>query len=91
MNGNKRSTAAVSPETDTDAAPELTDAFFEQADEYVGKKLVRRGRPKSAEKKILLSVRYSPEVIAYFKATGEGWQVRMDTALREYIASHPAL
>jgi uncharacterized protein (DUF4415 family) len=32
-----------------------------------------RGRPKSDNKKVLISVRYSPEVVAYFKSTGEGW------------------
>lgn len=47
-----------------------------------------RGRPKSENKKLLVSVRYSPEVIAYFKSTGEGWQSRMDGVLRQYVARH---
>jgi uncharacterized protein (DUF4415 family) len=47
-----------------------------------------RGRPKSESKKLLLSVRYSPEVIAYFKSTGDGWQSRMDGVLREYVERH---
>ena len=45
-----------------------------------------RGRPKSANPKQLVSVRYSPEVLEYFKATGEGWQSRMDGVLRQYVA-----
>jgi uncharacterized protein (DUF4415 family) len=45
-----------------------------------------RGRPKSENKKLLVSVRYSPEVVAYFKSTGEGWQSRMDSVLRQYVA-----
>jgi len=45
-----------------------------------------RGRPKSTNKKLLVSIRYSPEVVAYFKSTGEGWQARMDTVLRRYVA-----
>lgn len=49
-----------------------------------------RGRPKSNNKKLLVSVRYSPEVVAYFKSTGEGWQSRMDEALREYVEQHRA-
>lgn len=44
-----------------------------------------RGRPKSATTKQLVSVRYSPEVLAYFKSTGEGWQSRMDGVLRQYV------
>ncbi len=47
-----------------------------------------RGRPKSANKKLLVSVRYSPEVVAYFKSTGEGWQSRMDGVLQQYVARH---
>jgi uncharacterized protein (DUF4415 family) len=45
-----------------------------------------RGRPKSANPKQLVSVRYSPEVLAFFKATGEGWQSRMDGVLRQYVS-----
>ena len=48
-----------------------------------------KGRPKSENRKLLVSVRYSPEVISFFKATGEGWQSRMDNVLREYVARHP--
>lgn len=46
-----------------------------------------RGRPKSENKKQLVSVRYSPEVLAYFKSTGTGWQSLMDRVLREYVAT----
>ncbi len=46
-----------------------------------------RGRPKS-EKKLLVSIRYSPEVVAYFKSTGEGWQSLMVSVLRQYVARH---
>ena len=44
-----------------------------------------RGRPPLENKKTLVSVRYSPEVLAYFRSTGEGWQSRMDGVLREYV------
>ncbi|MBA4341347.1 MAG: hypothetical protein C0423_04255 [Methylibium sp.] len=47
---------------------------------------VLRGRAKSENKKLLASVRYSPEVVAYFKSTGEGWQSRMDSVLQQYVA-----
>ena len=47
-----------------------------------------RGRPKSVNKKLLVSVRYSPEVVAYFKSTGDGWQSLMDSVLRKYVARH---
>jgi uncharacterized protein (DUF4415 family) len=47
-----------------------------------------RGRPKSEHKKLLVSVRYSQEVVEFFKATGDGWQSRMDGVLRQYVARH---
>jgi uncharacterized protein (DUF4415 family) len=47
-----------------------------------------RGRPKLAKPKQLVSVRYSAEVIEYFRGTGEGWQSRMDGVLREYVAKN---
>ncbi len=71
--------------------PELTDEFFEQADLHVGGKLIQRGRPKAEARKILLSVRYSPEVVEYFRATGRGWQTRMDDALKEWLKEHAAV
>jgi uncharacterized protein (DUF4415 family) len=47
-----------------------------------------RGRPKLEKPKQLVSVRYSPEVIEYFKSTGDGWQSRMDAVLLDYVARH---
>jgi uncharacterized protein (DUF4415 family) len=37
-------------------------------------------------KKLLVSVRYSPDVLAYFRSTGVGWQARMDGVLQQYVA-----
>jgi uncharacterized protein (DUF4415 family) len=47
-----------------------------------------RGRPKSEKTKQLVSIRYSREVIEYFKSTGDGWQSRMDDVLSNYVAQH---
>ena len=62
--------------------PELTDDMLARAT------LKRAGRPLSASKKVLLSVRYSREVVDFFRATGDGWQSRMDGVLKEYVAQH---
>ncbi len=70
---------------DPDAQP-LTD---EQLSTMVPLKAVR-GRPKSESKKLLVSVRYSPEVLSYFRSTGEGWQSRMDGVLQEYVSKQGA-
>ncbi len=38
-----------------------------------------------APTKQLVSVRYSPEVLSFFRATGAGWQSRMNDALLEWV------
>lgn len=72
-------------QSDPDALP-LTD---EQMEKMVPMRVLR-GRPKLANKKLLISMRYSPEVIDYFRSSGAGWQARMDAVLREYVQSHSA-
>jgi uncharacterized protein (DUF4415 family) len=49
----------------------------------------KRGRPVSATRKEQVSVRYSPEVLTYFRSTGDGWQTRMDAALQLLVKKHP--
>ena len=86
MSANKHATHT--DWTGPDDAPELDDEFFEQADEYLGDKLVRRGRPKAEETKQALTVRYDTEVVEAFRATGKGWQTRMNAALKDWLKTH---
>jgi len=58
-------------ESDPDALP-LTD---EQMERMVPMRVLR-GRPKQGNKKLLISIRYNPEVIGYFKSSGAGLQAR---------------
>ena len=44
-----------------------------------------RGRPKSPESKVAISLRLSPDTLARWKATGPGWQTRMAHVLRESV------
>jgi uncharacterized protein (DUF4415 family) len=72
---------------DPDTAPELTDEFFEKADFYIADKLIRRGRgrpPLDAPKK-LVSLRLDRDVIDRFRASGPGWQSRINAALRKHL------
>lgn len=52
------------------------------------RKVGERGMQK-APTKVALTLRYSRDVVNYFKATGKGWQVRIDNALKEWIKKHP--
>lgn len=47
-----------------------------------------RGRPKAAVTKERITIRLSPEVVQTFRATGEGWQTRVDAALKDWLKSH---
>lgn len=68
---------------DSDDAPELTQEWFDSADYYEGGKLIRPGRPKSDSAKESISLRLDPDVLAFFRATGPGWQTRINDALRK--------
>jgi len=37
-----------------------------------------------------VAVRYDAEVLAHFRATGKGWQTRMNDALKEWLKEHAA-
>jgi uncharacterized protein (DUF4415 family) len=44
-----------------------------------------RGRPKAAVTKERISIRLSPEVVERFRASGDIWQTRVDTALKDCL------
>ncbi|AJX33984.1 BrnA antitoxin family protein [Burkholderia oklahomensis] len=48
----------------------------------------KRGRPPHEVPKVQLTVRYDVDIVDAFKATGEGWQTRMNDALREWLREH---
>jgi uncharacterized protein (DUF4415 family) len=70
---------------DPDDAPELTDAFFAHADVYQGTRLIRRGRPKVAAPKQQVTLRLDAAVLEGLRATGPGWQTRVNDALRTFL------
>jgi len=76
----------VQPEEYEDI-PELTDEFFVDAEIRRGDTLIRRGRgrPPLEAPKRLVSLRLDPDVIERFRATGPGWQSRINRILRDYL------
>lgn len=80
MTAKQKSSDRISHETDV---PEITEAWIAEADLLRGEKVVRRGRPKLADPRQLLSLRLPPKVIARWKASGPGWQTRMAKALEK--------
>ena len=98
---NVKSQNSPKPWIDPDDAPALTDDFFEQGEWKIGdqpvsaqagvaalREALSRGRPKAQSTKQALTVRYDAEIIEAFKATGKGWQTRMNDALRDWLKTH---
>lgn len=48
-----------------------------------------RGRPKAETTKVFTAIRLDADLLDAFKATGKGWQTRVNSALRQYIREHP--
>ena len=103
MTDNKNASA---PWIDPDDAPDLSQADLSQAvwrvagrevSAEAGQQAMRRaarGRPVGsvkADTKQAVTVRYSPDVLAAFRAMGTGWQAKMDDALREWLRTHNAV
>jgi uncharacterized protein (DUF4415 family) len=78
----KRAVKLGSSMWDPDTAPELTKEYFERADLYHGDMLIRRGRPPSDNPKHALKLRIDADVVEHFRATGPGWQTRINNTLR---------
>jgi uncharacterized protein (DUF4415 family) len=70
----KKKAAGSSILDSADDAPELTDAFFAAATVRDGDKVVRRGRPKLAAPKQLVTIRFPAETLGRLRAMGPGWQ-----------------
>lgn len=69
--------------------PELTDEqlpqmrpFKEVMPELYAALMRGRGRPKAEVTKVPVKLRLDPEIVAAFKATGAGWQTRMNDVLK---------
>ncbi len=65
--------------------PEILGA--ELAAELLKRKPGKRGAQKRPKKE-LVTVRYSLDVLNYFRSTGPGWQTRIDAALKDWVAQH---
>ena len=44
-----------------------------------------RGRPRSAVTRVMLSLRVDPDVLMALRASGRGWQTRVNALLRQAV------
>lgn len=86
------------PESVDSDNPEWSDADFARAQpaadvlpvalhESLG--IRRRGLQRKPVKK-MITIRLSPEVVDGFRATGPGWQARVDAVLKRWLKAHRA-
>jgi uncharacterized protein (DUF4415 family) len=86
----KKKRAGVSTWVDPDDATALTDEFFAKAEIKDGARLIRRGRPPLAEAKRQVTLRLDPDLLDRLRATGPGWQTRVNKALRDWLKKQAA-
>ena len=71
------------------AAEDLVD--FRPAGDALPVRLARKLGVRGAQltpTKQRITIRLSPDVVTRFRATGQGWQTRVDAALRDWLRSH---
>ena len=82
---------------DPDTAAEWPDEVWDRAQISIGGRVIREatgtltkaGRPPvgiAAKKQVTL--RLAPDVVAWFKAGGAGWQTRIGEVLQRYVGDH---
>lgn len=69
---------------DEDDRPATKEELNAAMESYRGK----RGRPAGSGKKEQVAIRIDSDVLAAFRASGAGWQTRMNAALRDWLKSH---
>lgn len=78
---------------DPDDAPEWTDEMFERAEFAIGDRVIRPangtltkpGRPRLERPKQQVTLRLDQMVVERFRASGPGWQSRINDILRKAV------
>ena len=89
------------PELIDQTAPEATDVWFAKArpasdvlpgllGDTVAREMLKsqRGLPPLMAPKERVNIRLDADIVQSFRRTGDGWQTRLNNALREWLSSH---
>jgi len=79
----RKKNTGLSKWVDPDDAPELTREFFERGEIREGDRIIRRGRPPLPSPKQAVKLRLDADVLEAYRATGDGWQTRINADLRK--------
>ena len=80
----------TTPPIDPDS-PRTTVSDWDGAVMQRGGVVVGRGNTRGPNRRPVkeqVAIRYSPEVLNAFRATGAGWQTRMNEALKDWLRTH---
>lgn len=84
-------------QNDEEIAAYLSDAEKDEdpnmiviAQNHVEQARRTRGKNKKPTKEQVV-IRYDADILSAFRATGKGWQTRMNDALKEWLSQHPDL
>lgn len=103
MNGKSAVSKTDERETDDapELTETMLDRMMDQGDWRIGtrsvnpeegkqafRKAMKVGRPPGSGAKISTTVRFDADILQAFRATGKGWQTRMNDALKEWLRTH---
>jgi uncharacterized protein (DUF4415 family) len=98
-NQNPEGTDEDSPELGKEfwSRAQPAGAFFtslwgnEKTEDFLNEQQRRRGQrgKQKTPTKVRVSLRLPADVVTHFRATGKGWQTRIDQALQEWMRTHP--
>ena len=72
---------------DENVRPATTEELNAAMESYRAKP----GRPAGSGTKEQVAIRLDRDVLAAFRASGAGWQTRMNAALRDWLKSHSSV
>lgn len=76
------------------ATPELDEAWFQRAQAATDilpdgmKRAIGARGPQKAPRKQSTTIRFDADVLAALKATGKGWQTRVNDAMRDWVRTN---
>ena len=90
-NVSKTKRKFIAPSPKEDAAINVgiaadADTYALSGNEFA--QIKRMGRPRAVVTKERITIRLTREVVERFRATGDGWQTRMDEALKDWLKTH---
>ena len=70
------------PSTRLDSVDDAPDLSAPEWRKKLARAKIQRGRPKAHDTKVSTTIRLDRDILAHFRGGGDGWQTRINEALR---------